>query len=250
MFVKYFYYLCRVLNKEAMEKNKEKAMPKSIIIASEREYIGNRIRSELRRAQDAYTILRTGKDPNADFVVARSFKGVEDLGEIPMPDKVTESWLVAVVDRKREAINASDILTVDEKKSRIGHLATTEKKARPIVQTVEKFIKTIPAALYRYDDDVKNFYIGGLGEYIDELATREVPEEAADHWQLIQEARAAIDRLRGFEKEHLRIKNPLEVILRSSVETIAEQWATDSNRRLIEYENNPRMYEIRTSTYL
>ncbi len=233
-----------------MEKNQKKAMPKSIIIASEREAIGNRLRSELRRAQDAYTILRTGKDPNADYVVSKNFKGLEELGEIPFPDKVTESWLDAVIERKREAINASDILTAMEKKSRIGHIGTTEKKARPIVQTVEKFIKTIPAALYRYDDNVKNFYIGGLEKYINELATREVPEEAADHWQLIQEARAAIDRLRGFEKEHLRIKNPLEVILRSSVETIAEQWATDSNRRLIEYEDNPRLYEIRTSTYL
>ena len=229
--------------------NKETTMPTSIIIQSEREAIGNRLRKELSKAQEAYTILRTGKDPHGDYVVSKSFKGVEELGEIPMPDKTTELWLDSVLDRKREAISASDILTANEKKSRIGHLATTEKKTRPIVQVVEKFVQSIPAALYRYDEDMKNFYIANLTEHIDELATRPVPEEATEHWQLIREARAAIDRLRDYEKEHLRIKKPLELVLRATAETIAEEWATDSNRRLVEYELG-RRYEIMTATYL
>ena len=223
--------------------------PESIIV--ERDAIEKEVCGKLGAAQLAYCVLVTGRDQSGKAVVSDSFKGLAELvsvDEIPLPDQLSEAWLDSVIEAKSEVINADGNLTRNQKVARIGLLKSTARNLRQHVKMVEEFVQSVPAGRYVYDEDVKNFHIDNIENYIDELATREVPPEAEEHWQHISKARAAVDELRAFEKSNMRVKKSLNVILRATAESTAEEWATGSNRR--DDRLAPEEYEERTSFYL
>lgn len=212
-------------------------MPTTIIIDGERRKADEALRLALQNAQCAYSALRE----------------IEDLGEIPEPHNCTSQWLDCITNKKKEAVNKADFLTKDQRVSFIEQWEKLARKASGYVGIIQSFISSIPYLQYGYDEETANIYIKDFTTLVNSRCVRSVPSEAHTHWQLIQNARKAIQDLRQWENGEDMKKYRLEELFAMTPQLIAEEWATSNNRIDHRYDHLPGMVEQRklnTGSYL
>jgi hypothetical protein len=192
-----------------MEQNKTK-LPETVIVETERRAADDALRRALREAQNAYNALRE----------------LEDLGEIPEPHNCTTEWVEQKTTAKKQAVSNADFLTIAQKQSQIAHWGKFAKKVLGYVETIQKFIASIPSDQYVYDEEIGTFYVKDIGELVNNRCTRTVPVEAENHWRLIQKVRSAINELRTWEKDRDLKKYRLEDLFAMSPEVFGIDWAT------------------------
>ena len=212
-------------------------MPTTIIIEGERRKADEALRLALHNAQCAYSALRE----------------LEDLGAVPEPHNCTSQWLDCIISQKKDAVNKADFLTKEQRLSIIEQWNKLAKTASGYVGIIQSFIAGIPYHQFGYDEETANIYIKDFATLVDSRCVRSVPAEANTHWQLIQNARKAIQDLRQWEKAEDLKKYRLEELFAMTPQLIAEEWATSNNRIDHRYDHLPGIVEQRklnTGKYL
>ena len=212
-------------------------MPTTIIIDGERRRVEESLKMVLTNAQCAYSAL----------------KELEDLGEIPEAHNCTSQWLDCIISKKKEAVNKADFLTKEQKLALTEQWEKLAKKASGYVGIIQSFISSIPYLQYGYDEETANIYIKDFATLVNSRCVRSVPSEANIHWQLIQNARKAIQDLRQWENGEDLKKYRLEELFAMTPQVIAEEWATGKIRIDHTYDHLPGMVEQRklnTGSYI
>lgn len=212
-------------------------MPTTIIIDSERRKVDEALRLALQNAQCAYSALRE----------------LEDLGAVPEPHNCTSQWLDCIISKKKEAVNNADFLTKEQRLSIIEQWEKLAKTASGYVGVIQSFIAGIPFSQYGYDKETANINIKDFATLVDSRCVRYVPAEARTHWQLVQNAKKAIQDLRKWEKAADLKKYRLEELFDMTPQLIAEEWATGNNKIDHRYDHLPGIEEQRklnTGKYL
>lgn len=212
-------------------------MPTTIIIDGERRKVDEALRQALQNAQCAYSSLRE----------------LEDLGEIPEPHSCTSQWLDSIINQKKDAVNKANFLTKAQRLSLIEQWEKLAKTASGYIGIIQSFIEGIPYLQYGFDKETANIYIKDFATLVNSRCVRSVPAEAHTHWQLIQNARKAIQELRKWENCEDLKKYRLEELFSMTPKLIAEEWATSNNKIDHSYDHLPGMVEQRklnTGSYL
>lgn len=204
---------------------KTQEMPKTIVLEDELKAIDWQLRADLRAAQEAYA----------------SLKEEEDLGEIPLPHELTEEWLNTQFEQAKKAVSDAKFLTAEQRKVQLMQWGRLYKRALGNVQKIQKFISGIPKDQYYYDAQLGTFYYSSITLLATERATHQVPEEAGEHWQKIQNILQTIGELRAWEAEHDVKKIPLSVLLHFSQSHHSEAWARGTMVRDHRFDNKPYM---------
>lgn len=220
-----------------MEDKNNNIIPSTIIIEGERRETEKALAQALKQAQEAYAKLRD----------------LEDLGEIPEPHNCTSQWLDCITNKKKEAVNKADFLTKAQRVSFIEQWEKLAKTASGYVGIIESFIAGIPFLQYGYDKETANIYLKHIATLVNSRCVRSVPAEARTHWNLIQNARKAIQDLRQWENGEDLKKYRLEELFAMTPKIIAEEWATGNNKIDHRYDHLPGIVEQRklnTGSYL
>ena len=212
-------------------------MPTTIIIDRERRKVDEALRLALQNTQCAYSALRE----------------IEDLGAVPEPHNCTTQWLDCIISKKKEAVNNANFLTREQRLSIIEQWEKIAKTASGYVGIIQSFISSIPYLQYGYNEETASIYIKDFATLVNSRCVRSVPAEANTHWQLIQNAKKAIQDLRQWEKAEDLKKYRLEELFAMTPQLIAEEWATSNNRIDHRYDHLPGITEQRklnTGKYL
>lgn len=195
-------------------ENKE-FIPKTIAISAEVDNESSRIRSCIQKAQDALLTLRN--DPS-----------------FTMPDSLNElsaEYCRKVYAPKRQAIegmviNESDNSEVLRREKLRSKAERQQSEATRLCNLVRAFLDSSDLAP-RYDQLCENIVPSAdIHAVAVARVTRNVPEEAQQHYDLIQAVCAAIGKLRTWEQKGSIKKIPLNSLCRKTPIQIAEEWAT------------------------
>lgn len=211
-----------------MTETKTQEMPKTIVFQDELKAIDSQLRADLRAAQEAYA----------------SIKEEEDLGEIPLPHELTEEWLNTQSEQAKKAVSDAMFLTAEQRKVQLMQWDRLYKRALGNVQRIQKFIAGIPKEQYYYDEQLGTFYYSSITLLATERATHQVPEQAGEHWQKIQNILQAIGELRAWEADQDVKKIPLSELLHFSQSRHSEAWARGTIVRDHRFDNKSYMAEI------
>lgn len=212
-------------------------MPTTIIVERERRKADEELRLALHNAQCAYSALRE----------------LDDLGAVPEPHNCTSQWLDCIIIQKKEAVNKADFLAKEQKLAFVEQWEKIAKTASGYVGIIQGFIAGIPFSQYVYDKETANINIKDFATLVNSRCVRSVPAEANTHWQLVQNAKKAIQDLREWEKAEDLKKYRLEELFAMTPKLIAEEWATGNNKIDHRYDHLPGIVEQRqlnTGKYL
>lgn len=212
-------------------------MPTTIIIDGERRKVDEALRQALQNAQCAYSALRE----------------LEDLEEIPEPHNCTSQWLDCIINQKKESVNKANFLTKSQRLSLIEQWEKLSQTASGYVGIIQSFVSSIPFSQYGYDHETAKIDIKDFATLVNSRCVRSVPAEARTHWNLIQNAKKAIQDLREWENGEDLKKYRLEELFSMTPKLIAEEWATSNNKIDHSYDHLPGMVEQRklnTGSYL
>lgn len=120
---------------------------------------------------------------------------------------ITEDWLQREINACAAPIRQDRSLTAAEKQDRLKPWKALRQRALRLVNIIQGILVANPDVTFTIEDDGN----GQRRYFIDEAqieavalqrATHDVPSEAIQHLELIQEVREAIEILRTFEEKH------------------------------------------------
>ena len=192
-------------------------VPSTVIIQQQRAEVLGELRVAIRGVQNAVTTLR----------------GISDV-DVPHSAAV-EDWqqaLSAATARRvaaKRAINDDPSLTTEEKESKLRGWKLWHKAVAGHIGGIIRVLEKWPQASWRWDVQSQNIVTGRSTYAIaDEMATRPVPHEAQQHAHLLGKIFDSIRELRKWESAHNVRKLPVESLLKSTPEGLAESWTNGS----------------------
>lgn len=182
-------------------------LPKSIIIP--------------REAHDVESALRTAAETLNNAV--GTLHHIGELSPIPEPlEDITEAWLDALLSKRTKAIHNDESLTEFDRTNRLQSWSLIKSKALPYVRTISNILRAWPDAQWQIDGAC--YVCTNADEIIKVRATHKVPDEAQEHWGLIQAAIEAVRTLRTWEDAH-DVKSQLLGVLNDTQPAIfVESW--------------------------
>ena len=209
-------------------QTQDQAMPKRIVLEDERKRIDEQLRNDLRAAQESYAAL----------------KAEENLGAIPQPKECTEEWLQSIYEQGKLAVDEAKFLTVEQRNSQKGHWGRLYHRMQPHVARIQSFIAGIQQEQFVFDEQLGTFYYKDLTGLAKERATYDVPDEAAEHWQKIQNIMSAITELRQWEADHDVKKLTLDDLLHFAKNRFIEFWVRGGIKRDHSQDHKPYMADV------
>lgn len=155
----------------------------------------------LQQARQLDNVSRSLQQTMAELLSIEELDVPADLADI------TATWLQQQIDSCTAPIKADKSLTSDERRERL-------KPWKAISQRATRLVNIVQGVLASNGDVVFTIESGNDGRshyYIDEQqieavarqrATHEIPPEAIQHLDLIQQVREAVENLRAFENQH------------------------------------------------
>lgn len=187
-------------------------LPKKIVVRQEFNDADAELRKAVQAMQGAYNTLLS----------------IEELQPLPSLQEIKESWVRSIVEEKKALISADASLTQDERKKRFAAWNFIVTRSAKPIATINNILQKWEDSNWMYDKDINNFYITNLEEVVTTIATHVVPQEAHQHFQLIQEALEKVRELRLWEDEHDVKSQPLADLQAVSPIVFAESWITCS----------------------
>lgn len=185
-------------------------------------------REQIQQARQLYNVSRSLEKTMAELLSIEELDVPADLADI------TATWLQQQIDSCTAPIKADKSLTSDERRERL-------KPWRAISQRATRLVNIVQGVLASNGDVVFTIESGNDGRshyYIDEQqieavarqrATHEIPPEAIQHLDLIQQVREAVENLRGFEEAHNVKRYTVEQLLNLPwTGGLDELWVTGS----------------------
>lgn len=135
-------------------------------------------------------------------------QGLEELQPIPADlGDITSTWLQRQIDECTAPIKADKSLTGDERRERLKSWKALRQRALRLIDVVQGILLANPDTVFTVEDDEDgqpHYYISEaqIEDVARQRATHDIPAEAIQHLELIQQVRAAVDALREFEEAH------------------------------------------------
>lgn len=155
---------------------------------------------------------------------------LHDIEELTVPtsleDIAVPTWARQQVNPRLSLIKADESLTADEQRQRQALWLAVKQRAVRAIEKVSEIIERWPGLSWLRDEDGKNFHLdqSQIEQVATQVATREVPPQAEEHWRLIAEMRTAVEALRRFEVENNVKDAPLVMLSRMSENQLYEAW--------------------------
>lgn len=185
------------------------------------------------------TIAEIKRDEAALRAAVSKLHDVEEL-TVPtgLKDISDPAWVRAQINPRITLIKADESLTADEQRQRQALWLAVKQRALRAIEKVSSISGRWPQLDWQPDPDDLNYHLdpGQINELATELATREVPAAAEQHWELICKMREAVEQLRTFEVENNVKDCPLVMLSRMSENQLFEAWVDRSillERRVI-----------------
>lgn len=162
---------------------------------------------------------------------------IEELQPLPSLSEIQESWVRSIVEEKKALISADISLTQPERKQRFDAWNFIIARSSKAISTITNILQNWTDAQWVYDEAINNYYCINFEEVVTSIATHEVPEEAHQHYKLIQEALEKVRELRQWEDATDVKSLPLADLQAVSPIVFAESWITGSMKfdRRFEY---------------
>ena len=193
---------------------------------------------------DADTLLR--KDVQALQCAFKTLLSIEEIQPLPSLAEVTDSWVRSIVEPKKELIKADASLTAEERKQRFNSWNFVIGRSAKAIANIANILQTWSAANWQYDETIRNYYCTNIEEVVTSFATHQVPEEAHQHFRMIQEAIDKVRQLREWENTNDIKSYPLADLQIIPTLDFAEAWLNGSikfDRKFAHLGINPRNYK-------
>lgn len=143
-----------------------------------------------------------------------------------LEDITDHSWVRQQVNPRITLIKGDASLTADEQRQRQALWLAIKQRALRTVEKVLQILERWPGLSWLPDEDGKNFHLEQtqIEQVATQRATREVPPQAEEHWELICKMREAVEALRNFEAEHQVKDAPLFYLARMTENQLYQAW--------------------------
>ena len=208
--------------------------------------IDNDLRKEVSKVQTAYNDLLE----------------VAELAPLPTTiTHITTAWLSSIIEAKCNLIDNDTSLTFDEKKSRKKAWFAVHSKAAKAIKAIVEALQSYPDADWDFDPMISpsrdeygeratshkgNFFCKNIEQVAASRSDHVVPDEAKEHWQLINQALEQIRKLRAWEDDHDIKSQPLAYHQELPAYQFLEAWITGAvkfDRKFAHLGINPRNYK-------
>lgn len=187
-------------------------MTHTIVLQKELDEAAYNCRSSLRKANEA-------------------LRELHKLADYPTPNSlsdVTTSNLLAFVEQRIKAVEATPIYTAAEREKIISNWQEWRIKAMPFVVAVENFVTDWQEVSPVLDTATMTILTSEITEALTPRFTVEIPIQAHRHQELINSVANAIKDLRAWEREQDCKKIPLKKLLSLNDSDLFQSWANGS----------------------
>jgi len=158
-------------------------------------------REQLQQSRQLYNVSRSLTKTMAELRSIEELDVPRDLADI------TEDWLQREINTCAAPIRQDRSLTAAEKQERLKPWKALRQRALRLVNIIQGILAANQDVIFTIEDDEDGqprYYISEaqIEEVALQRATHDVPPEAIQHLELIQEVREAIEILRTFEENH------------------------------------------------
>ena len=182
-----------------------------------------------RRLLDAASGLR--KDISSLASAVFELRTIAELPtqEVSSLEDFTPEWLEVHISPAINAIKADRGLTVPERNARLKEWHNIQQKASKQISIINGVIDKWRDMVWCYNpqDGTVGYSDEQFDKVVDDAATLDVPNQAATHWQMLQNIVNAIRDLRAWEDSqditHFSISDAVDC----SPSIFAERWATN-----------------------
>ena len=169
-------------------------------------------REQIQQARQLANVSRSLEKTMAELQGIEELDVPADLGDI------TEDWLQHEVNACAAPIRQDRSLTAAEKQERLKPWKALRQRATRLVNIIQGIMLSNPDVTYTIEDDENGQHRYYISEQQIEAvalqrATHEIPVEAIQHVELIQQVRAAVENLREFEDKHNVRRYTIEQLL-------------------------------------
>lgn len=150
------------------------------------------------------------------------------LADYPIPSTladVTTSNLLAFVEQRIKAVEATDLYTISEKEERANNWIEWQVNTMPYVVTIESFFSDWQDVSPVLDTSDMTILTSDINESLTPRFTVEIPLQAHTHIALIHNVKQAISELRGWEREQDCKKIDLKSLLSYDESNLFQSWA-------------------------
>lgn len=157
---------------------------------------------------------------------------LHDVEELTVPSSLEDiadpTWVRAQINPRITLIKGDASLTADEQRQRQALWLAIKQRTVRTIEKVSEIIERWPGLSWLPDEDGKNFHLqqSQIEQVATQVATREVPAAAEEHWRLISAMRSAVEQLRTFETENNVKDAPLIVLSRFDEDRLYREWVT------------------------
>ena len=161
--------------------------------------------------------------------VQGAWSGLKGAAELhPLPTElsgITIEWLNGIIDRRMAKVKNDESLTEDERAQRLTKWRTLKARCARYVHTITNVVAAWPG-VWEFDPVIQTFFVPDIDSVVEAAVTKDTPDEAREHWRMIQEALAQVRTLRDWENAHDIITTPLHTFESMPPVTFAELWAS------------------------
>ena len=159
-----------------------------------------------------------------------AWKGLQATGELkPLPTElggITLDWLNGIIERRVAFVKDDLSLTENERAERLHSWLTLKTRCTRYVNIINGIAAAWPG-IFEYDTIRQTFFVPDVDEVSERLATKDTPEEAREHWRMIQEIITRVKELRKWENDNDIITQPICTFDGMSPTSFAELWASE-----------------------
>lgn len=170
-------------------------------------------RERLQQARQLDNVSRSLQQTMAEL------QSIKELQPIPADlADITTTWLQQRLDQCTAPIKADKSLTGDERRERLKPWKAISQRATRLVNIIQGILQSNPDVVFTIEDDENgqpHYYISEaqIEAVALQRATHDVPPEALQHLDLIQQVREAVENLREFEDNHNVKRYTIEQLL-------------------------------------
>lgn len=175
----------------------------------------------VRRDTDA-ALRRAEREINENYSKLATMR---EMPELPKDiAKINKDLIDGIFAPRLEAVRHDISLTEDERDEKVRNWSRIRATAYKYMNSVQVTLAQWPEAVWKYNADTQSFHIDDFFDIVDTRSTFDTPSQARAHYQLIQDALAAVRRLREWEKTQDAKTMPLLALIRLTPEQLAEVW--------------------------
>ena len=175
----------------------------------------------VRRDTDA-ALRRAERDINDNY---RKLASMREMPELPKDiTKIDKDFIERVFDPRLQAVWQDISLTEDERDEKIKQWQRIKASGLKLANAIQETLSQWPEAIWKFNPETNSFEVTDFYDIVDTRSTFDTPEEAKQHYALIQDALAAVRRLREWEQSQDAKTMPLLALIRLAPEQLAEVW--------------------------